>query len=164
MLHRKWRQKRPFVNVFQNRCFWKFCKFHRKTPVLESLFNKHFYKRLQHRFSAAKFVKFVRTPFLTEHLQCMFLWREDFLNKEKILKQGWIKRHLPFQDVLYHLYFSTGFRPATLLKKRLWHRCFPLNFAKFLRTPFFTEHLRWLPLYQHTIRHIQSRIKSSTNL
>ena len=24
----------------------------------------------------------------------------------------------------------------TLLKKRLWHRCFPVNFAKFLRTPF----------------------------
>ena len=32
-------------------------------------------------------------------------------------------------------------RPATLLKKRLWHRCFPVNFAKFLRTPYFTEHL-----------------------
>ena len=30
----------------------------------------------------------------------------------------------------------TGLRPATLLKKRLWHRCFPVNFAKFLRTPF----------------------------
>ena len=30
------------------------------------------------------------------------------------------------------------------LKKRLWHRCFPLNFAKFLRTHFLTEHLRWL--------------------
>ena len=27
-------------------------------------------------------------------------------------------------------------RPATLLKKRLWHRCFPVNFTKFLRTPF----------------------------
>ena len=25
---------------------------------------------------------------------------------------------------------------AGLLKKRLWHRCFPVNFAKFLRTPF----------------------------
>ena len=37
-------------------------------------------------------------------------------------------------------------RPATLLKKRLWHRCFPVNFGKFLRTPFFTEHLRWLLL------------------
>ena len=29
-----------------------------------------------------------------------------------------------------------GLRPATLLKKRLWHRCFRENFAKFLRTPF----------------------------
>ena len=27
--------------------------------------------------------------------------------------------------------------PATLLKKGLWHRCFPVNFTKFLRTPFF---------------------------
>ena len=30
---------------------------------------------------------------------------------------------------------SIKFR-ATLLKKRLWRRCFPVNFAKFLRTPF----------------------------
>ena len=29
-----------------------------------------------------------------------------------------------------------GLRPATLLKKRLWHRCFPVNFAKFLRNLF----------------------------
>ena len=36
--------------------------------------------------------------------------------------------------------------PATLLKKRLWRRCFPVNFAKFLRTPFFAEHLCWLLL------------------
>ena len=27
------------------------------------------------------------------------------------------------------------FRPATLLKKRLLHRCFPVKFEKFLRTP-----------------------------
>ena len=32
-------------------------------------------------------------------------------------------------------------RPAISLKKRLWHRCFPLNFGKFPRTPFPTEHL-----------------------
>ena len=30
-----------------------------------------------------------------------------------------------------------GLRPATLLKKRLRHRCFPMNFAKLLRTPFY---------------------------
>ena len=36
------------------------------------------------------------------------------------------------------LFFAqvAGLSPATLLKKRLWHRCFPVNFAKFLRTPF----------------------------
>ena len=33
-----------------------------------------------------------------------------------------------------------GFRPATLIKKTLWHRCFPVSFAKILRTPS-TEHL-----------------------
>ena len=32
-------------------------------------------------------------------------------------------------------------RSATLLKKKLWHRYFPVNFAKLFRT-FFTEHLR----------------------
>ena len=29
--------------------------------------------------------------------------------------------------------FEQQTRPATLFKKRLWHRCFPVNFAKFLR-------------------------------
>ena len=42
-----------------------------------------------------------------------------------------------------HLYQSLFFnkvadlRPATLSKKRPWRRCFPVNFVKFLRTPFF---------------------------
>ena len=40
---------------------------------------------------------------------------------------------------------TTGRRPTTLLKKSLWHRCFPVNFVKFRRTPFLTEHL-WLLL------------------
>ena len=39
-----------------------------------------------------------------------------------------------------------GLKPATLWKKGLWHRSFPANFAKFLRTPFFKEHFRWLVL------------------
>ena len=33
-------------------------------------------------------------------------------------------------------FLRIGLRPAILLKKRLWHTCFPVNFAKFLRTPF----------------------------
>ena len=29
-----------------------------------------------------------------------------------------------------------GLRLTTLVKKRLWHRCFSVNFVKFVRTPF----------------------------
>ena len=32
--------------------------------------------------------------------------------------------------------FYEDLKPATLLKKSLWHRCFPVNFANFLRTAF----------------------------
>ena len=51
-----------------------------------------------------------------------------------------------------HLYQSlffnkvAGLRHSTLLKMRLLHRCFHVNFAKFLRTPCLTEQLRWLLL------------------
>ena len=40
-------------------------------------------------------------------------------------------------------------RSKTSLKKRLWHRCFPVNFAKFLRTPFFCRTPPLLLLFFH---------------
>ena len=42
----------------------------------------------------------------------------------------------------------SGLRLATLFIKRLWHRCFPVNFVKFLRTRFYIEHHWWL-LFPH---------------
>ena len=47
------------------------------------------------------------------------------------------------------LFFNkvAGVRSANLLKMSLWHRYFPVNFAKFLRTLFLTDHL-WWPLLQ----------------
>ena len=41
-------------------------------------------------------------------------------------------------------------QPATLVKKRFWHRSFPMNFANFLRTPFLTSRgkkLMWKEVY-----------------
>ena len=38
-------------------------------------------------------------------------------------------------------------RRTILLKKRLWHRCFPVNFAKFLRTHFLQNTSKRLLLY-----------------
>ena len=56
------------------------------------------------------------------------------------------------------LFFNkvAGLRPPTLLKKRLWPRCFPVNFAKFLRAPFFIEHHRWLIPSSNTAIHVMS--------
>ena len=35
---------------------------------------------------------------------------------------------------------------CSFIKKRLWHRCFPVNFAKFLRTSFLQNTSGWLLL------------------
>ena len=39
-----------------------------------------------------------------------------------------------------------GLQKCNFLKKKLQHRFFPVKFAKFLRTPCFTEHLQWVLL------------------
>ena len=44
------------------------------------------------------------------------------------------RKHL-CQSVLFNK--VAGIRPATLLKRRPWHRCFYVNFAKLPRTTFF---------------------------
>ena len=44
----------------------------------------------------------------------------------------------------YLLNIVAGLRACNFIKKR--HRCFSVNFTKYLRTPFLTEYLRWLLL------------------
>ena len=41
-----------------------------------------------------------------------------------------------------NLFFNkvADLRPATLLKKRLWYRSFPVDYAKFQENTFFAEH------------------------
>ena len=76
-------------------------------------------------------------------------------NKQKqssrgVLLKGVLRNLTKFtgKQLYQSLFFNkvANLRPATLLKKRLWHRYFPVNFVKFLRTPLFTEHLWWLLL------------------
>ena len=61
------------------------------------------------------------------------------------VKKGVLRNFTKFtgKHLCQCLFFNkvAGLRPASLLKKRFWHRCFPVNFLKFLRTPFFAEHL-----------------------
>ena len=44
-----------------------------------------------------------------------------------------------------------GLMPATLWKKSLWYKCFPVNFVKFLRTSFLQNTSRRLLLYYQNI-------------
>ena len=67
---------------------------------------------------------------------------------EVFYKKGVLRNFtkLTVKHLCQSLFFNKAAGPATLLKKRLWRRCFPVNFAKFPRTPFLTENLRWLLL------------------
>ena len=68
-------QKQWYADVLQNRCYLKLCNIHRKTFLLQSLFDKvaglmvcnfistSFRKRLQRRCFPVKIAKFLRTPF-----------------------------------------------------------------------------------------------------
>ena len=46
----------------------------------------------------------------------------------------------------HHLKKVAGLEARKSIKKRLQHRCFPMNIAKFLRTAFSAEQLWWLLL------------------
>ena len=56
------------------------------------------------------------------------------------IKKGVLRNFTKFtgKHLCQSLLFNkvAGLRPTTLLKRRLWRRCFPVSFVKFLRTPF----------------------------
>ena len=69
------------------------------------------------------FIVFMMNPFLTV-----------------IKTYSFVSPEAATRGVLYEKVFleisRSCLRPATLLKKRLWHKCFPVNFVKFLRRSF----------------------------
>ena len=71
-------------------------------------------------------------------------WKSN--RPEVFCKKGVLRNFSKFTGK--HLCLSLFFNKLAglRLKKRLWHTCFPVNFEKFLRTSFFTEHLLWLLL------------------
>ena len=61
----------------------------------------------------------------------------------KFTESPWIHR---FSHLCQSLFFNKVAVPETFFKKRLWNRCFPVNFAKFLKTPFLQNTSGWLLL------------------
>ena len=74
------------------------------------------------------------------------------------VKKGVLRNFTKFteKDLFLSLFFNkvAGLRPATLLKKRRWHRSVPGNFVKFLRTPFLQNTSRGLLRYLQFLKGI----------
>ena len=77
------------------------------------------------------------------HIQYFFGVMRNKLQKQPLdmfCKKGVLKNFVIslIKHLCQSLFFNkvTGLRSATSSKKRLWHRCFSVNFAKFLRAPF----------------------------
>ena len=113
-------QMQPWTGVLQNRCSWKLCKFHRKKPVLEPLFNKvaglkacnFIKKRLQRGCLLGKFAKFLRTPVLENIcerllLQINFLMTNN-LRRRYLVKCQWYV-FFGFSKKIYFLHISQKF-------------------------------------------------------
>ena len=112
-------------------------------------------KRLLHRRSPVSFVKFLRTLFLTEHLWWLHLYVPIWARSVSYLKRAVVvKLEQGFRSSRSEIILKTGalknFGKTSLLdtlfdkvailktiKKKLQYRCFPVGFAKLLRTPFF---------------------------
>ena len=90
-------------------------------------------KSLWHRCFPVNFTKFLRT----------FFYRTPPVAACELYRGLWtvLWTMLTMLAILW-----TMLRSATFLKKRLWHRCFPVSFAKFLRTPFLQNTSGWLLL------------------
>ena len=101
-------------------------------------------------YNNSSFFKSLATRF--EHITSVY-YQARSSRPEVFCKKDILRNFTKFtgKRLRQSLFFNkvAGLRPATLLKKSLWHRCFPVNFAKFLRTPFLTERRRQLLLSSH---------------
>ena len=118
----------------------------------ETLINfktRHFHSSVNHReqlfhrtlipgyFRLVNIAKFLRTGFFIEHFHKQPL--QVLLKVLETLQEG----------TCVGVSFKNLQAEGLQLHKniRLQHRCFPVNFAKFLRTPFLAGHPRWLLLH-----------------
>ena len=93
------------------------------------------------------FVKFLRTSFFTEHFRWLLLLvYTAYCQKQPPGVRMFCKKSL---NTCVEVFFNkvAGLQACDFVKKRLQHRCFPVKFTKFLRTPFLKYICQRLLLY-----------------
>ena len=97
-------------------------------------------ERLWQRWFPLNFAKFLRTPF-SQNTSERLLLKEQHPSLQIYLpiKKLNMTNNNQWNWKTWKTTEDWGLRPATLLKKRLWHRCFSVNVAKFLITPFLSN-------------------------
>ena len=80
--------------------------------------------------------------------ECRFTGQTEAANRAVLLKQVLSKmsQNSRKNTCARVSFLKKRLRPGTLLKKRLWYRCFPVKFAKFPRTSFLQSTSRRLLL------------------
>ena len=103
-----------------------------------------FKKRLRHSCLPVNFSKDLKTTIIQNTSNGLFLivshFSSDISSRPEVFyKNSNLENFAKFtrNHLCQNFVFSKV--ASILLKKRLWHRCFSVNFAKFLRTPFFIE-------------------------
>ena len=109
--------------------------------AMEANMEIHYYQKFHH-FMAMPFFKNFAPTLTQSQLHYWYYYYVTYAS-EAVVKSCSVKK--AFLEILQNSLENACAR-VSFLKKRLWHRCFPVNFAKFLRTSFLIEHLRWLLL------------------
>ena len=120
--------------------------FHRRYfRVNLGTFPDYLFCRTTLRYCSWGRIEKVREPDSFSYVFFEMLYRKCSLKKVILRSFAKITRKHMCQSLLFNE--VAGLKPATLLKKRLCYRCFVVNFAKFLRTPFSQNTSGWLLLW-----------------
>ena len=109
-------------------------------------------KRNSNWFFLVNIAQFLRTTFL-QKISCGCFWIH-FLHAKAVIWQCSGKK--VFLEILQNSQENTQKR-----KKRLSHKCFPVNFTKLIRAPFLTEYLYLL--HHFVIENIENEYSKLTS-
>ena len=136
---------------FQRNTFKIYLRCTAKTNIYKQI--DMFIKTSSKRFEDVLIKSFIRKNLSWQYVLKTYGLRQIFIKQTEAVarrcsvKKGILINFTKFTGKhLCHSLFLNKVSDLNVIKKRFWHRCFPVHFVKFFREPFFIEHIRWLLL------------------